>query len=109
MSYARAMTFDEWELAAFEAFGDGALGDGPLARVYTLSNEIEAQLLLGILEHERIDAIVQTYREMAFDGLFIPQRGWGCIITREEDSTRAVEVIQAALASVHEPPETEER
>jgi hypothetical protein len=108
MGYSKDLTVDEWGLALEEGAGGALLlGSGPLARVHILGNEIEAQVLKDVLEHEGIDAIIQSYRDLAFDGLFIPQRGWGCILTRFEDSKRAVEAIQAALAAVNGEPGTE--
>jgi hypothetical protein len=94
------ITVDEIGWAFEEGLGVGLLGTGALARVHILSNEIEAQYLIDALYNDRVDAVVQTYRELAFDGIFIPQRGWGCILTREEDAERAVEIIRAALAAV---------
>jgi hypothetical protein len=107
MGYSKELTLDEWSLAFEEGLGQGhLLAGGPLARVHILANEIEAQVLKDVLEHEGIPAIIQSYRDLAFDGLFIPQRGWGCILTRVEDSQRAVEAIQAALAAVNGEPGT---
>ena len=102
MNRSRDATMDEFDFVLEESFGFGVglLGGGSMARVHTLSSEIESQYLVDALHQERIDAVVQTYRELAFDGIFIPQRGWGCIITREEDAARAVEVIHAALEAV---------
>ena len=71
--------------------------DGPLARVHILSNEIEAQVLHDVLKTEGIVHTIQSYRDTTFDGLFQTTRGWGCIITREEDSKRALEWIQKTL------------
>jgi hypothetical protein len=109
MAYAKGFELgDVWEAEADEAGGEGLLlRVGPLARVHTLGSEFEAHVLVDALKDERIDAVVQTYRELAFDGLFIPQRGWGCILTRVEDSERAVEIIRATLASLLPPPEGE--
>jgi hypothetical protein len=101
VSRATDLTWDAFDLAADEGAGLGfVLGAGPLARVHIVESEIEAQVLMDALEHEGILAVVQSYRELAFDGLFIPQRGWGCVLTREQDAERAVEVIRAALAAV---------
>ena len=72
--------------------------DGPLARVHVLSNEIEAHVLHDVLQAEGIVHIIQSYRDTTFDGLFQATRGWGCIITREEDSQWALQWIHKALA-----------
>jgi hypothetical protein len=74
--------------------------DGPLARVHVLSNEIEAHVLHDVLEQEKVIHYVECYRDTAYDGLFQASRGWGAIITREEDSERALAVIQRALSDL---------
>jgi hypothetical protein len=70
---------------------------GPLARVFILDNEIQAQVLHGVLEAENIPHNVECYRDCAYDGLFQVTRGWGAIITRQEDAERALSLIEQAL------------
>jgi hypothetical protein len=102
VGYAKSFELgDVWGEDAGEAGGRGLLlSGGPLARVHTLSSEFEAHVLSNALHVEGIEAVVQTYRELAFDGLFVPQRGWGCIVTRVEEAERALEVITATLATI---------
>jgi len=91
---------------AVAAEGEGAatrIEDGPLVRVHVLGNEIEAQVLADVLEREAIHFVIESYRELAFDGLFLPQRGWGCVLTREQDAARAARVISEALAAIVDP------
>ena len=106
MGVARGLTFDALDDAGTQSVGGGGF-TGPVTRVHILENEFEAHVLLGALEEERVDAVVQHYREMAFDGLFIPQRGWGAILTRVEDSKRAIEIIGDTLRSLRlDPPQS---
>ena len=42
-----------------------------------LNNEIEARLLSSLLEEEGIPHYLRTYRDSAYDGIFLPERGWG--------------------------------
>ena len=65
--------------------------------IYTLNNGFEADLLMDALDKEGIVAMVQTFADTAYDGLFIPQRGWGRILVPEEDAGRAREVIQPLI------------
>jgi hypothetical protein len=105
MAYSKSTTPEEIGLAAADE-GEGAatrIEDGPLVRVHVLNSEIEAQVLTDVLEREAIHFVIQSYRELAFDGLFIPQRGWGCILTREEAGARAAKVIGEALAAIGDP------
>ena len=76
--------------------------DGPLARVHTLSNPIEAQVLHDVLLSADIGHVVQSYRDSAYDSLFQQSYGWGVIITREKDAARALNAINEALAHFEE-------
>jgi hypothetical protein len=71
---------------------------GPLTRVFVLDNEIQAQVIHGLLEADNIPHNVECYRDLAYDGLFQATRGWGAIITRQEDAARAMALIEQALA-----------
>ena len=84
--------------------------DGPLARVHVLENEIEAQVLHAVLEDEHIPHAIECYRDSAYAGIFQFRRGWGAVITRQEDVPQALDVIQRALVELtadEEPPAEE--
>lgn len=46
-------------------------------KVATLENEVEAGLLDSILTERQIPHLMRSYHDMAFDGLFQAQKGWG--------------------------------
>jgi hypothetical protein len=64
-----------------------------LVSTYTLANRFEADLLMDALHREDIPAILRSFEETAYDGLFVPQRGWGQILVLEEHVPAAHEVI----------------
>ena len=64
-----------------------------LIPVYTLANRFEADLLMDALHREGVTAILRSFEETAYDGLFVPQRGWGQILVPEEYVPAAHEVI----------------
>ncbi|HIA03679.1 MAG TPA: hypothetical protein EYN06_02115 [Myxococcales bacterium] len=70
----------------------------PLTRVFVLDNEIQAQVIHGFLESDNIPHNVECYRDLAYDGLFQATRGWGAIVTRQEDAARALALIEQAIA-----------
>ena len=70
----------------------------PLVRVFVLDNEIQAQVIHGLLEADNIAHNVECYRDLAYDGLFQATRGWGAIITRQQDAKRALLLIEQAIA-----------
>ena len=71
----------------------------PWVRLYTLGNRFEADLLLHALEQEGILVRLRSYEETPYDGLFVPQRGWGALFVPEEEEDRARELIHRILAS----------
>ena len=83
---------------------------GPLCRIHILPNEVEAMVLHDVLEAENIPHMVESYRDTAYDGLFQITRGWGALVTREEDAERAVALVKQALDELlaEEPEEEEE-
>ena len=64
-----------------------------LVPTYTLANRFEADLLMDALHREGVPAILRSFEETAYDGLFVPQRGWGQILVPEEYVPAAHEVI----------------
>jgi hypothetical protein len=68
-----------------------------LARVHTLDNEVEAQVIKQGLEQENIPCLIQSHKDTAYDGLFTPSKGWGEVITREQDANRACDTIRNLL------------
>ena len=73
-----------------------------LAKVFVLDGPVQGKLVEQILEQEGIPFLLQSHRDTAYDGLFIPTRGWGMVITREQDAAQARETIEAVLAAEHE-------
>ena len=44
-----------------------------------LENEVEAQLVAGILTERRIPHLLRSYHDSVYDGVFQAQMGWGHI------------------------------
>jgi hypothetical protein len=76
----------------------------PWVRLHTVGNRFEADLLLHALEQEGIPVRLRSYEETPYDGLFVPQRGWGALFVPEGDEARARELIQRILASAPQEP-----
>ena len=64
-----------------------------LIPIYTLANRFEADLLMDALHREGVPAILRSFEETAYDGLFVPQRGWGQIMVPEEYASAAHDVV----------------
>ena len=48
-------------------------------RITLLDNAVEAGALSAMLEEKKIPHTIRSYHDAAFDGVFQPQKGWGCV------------------------------
>lgn len=46
-------------------------------KILVLNNEIEAKLLSEILKDKNIPHLIRSYYDLAYDGLYQVQAGWG--------------------------------
>ncbi len=68
-----------------------------LVQVHVVEDHFEAEILLGALQLEGIPCTCRTHEEIAYDGLFVLQRGWGAILVEAQYARRAKEIIEEAL------------
>jgi hypothetical protein len=66
-----------------------------LVKVFTLKNRFEADLIKGELEREGIPVLIRDFKDTAYDGIYIPQKGWGEVRVPEKEKGRAKEIIDA--------------
>lgn len=71
--------------------------------LYTLANRFEADVLSNVLEKEGVPFLVRSFVETAYDGLFVPQRGWGQILVPAEHLPVARKLIASVLESLATP------
>lgn len=67
--------------------------DTQFISVHTVADRFEADLLMDALAKEEVHAILRTFEETPYDGLFVAQRGWGRILVSERDADAARQVI----------------
>lgn len=68
--------------------------------IHTLTSRFEADLLMDALEREAIPALLRSFEETPYDGLFVQQRGWGQILVPEDRAAQARAVVESLLADV---------
>jgi len=66
-----------------------------LVKVYTLKDRFEADLIKMELEKEGIPVLIRYFKDTAYDGIYIPQKGWGEVKVPEKEKERAQEIISA--------------
>ncbi|MCJ7664631.1 MAG: DUF2007 domain-containing protein [Desulfobacterales bacterium] len=62
-------------------------------KVTVAENSFEADLITQTLQQEGIPCLIRSYHDTAYDGIFIPQKGWGAIMVPEELEEKAVAII----------------
>ena len=62
-------------------------------KVAILENEVEARLIASILTERKIPHIMRSYFDMAFDGLYQSQKGWGHVSAPETCKEEILEII----------------
>ena len=82
-------------------------------KLITLDNRFQADLLTDALEKEGVTFLLREYRDTAYDGLFIGQKGWGTVMVDEaametaqsivDDLFRKKPFLEESLKSSEEP------
>ncbi len=75
---------------------------GTYEKVYTASNRFEADIIVEALQNEGISVHLQVHEDVAYNGIFIPQMGWGSILVPEEMVERAREIVSSFKRSFGE-------
>jgi len=60
--------------------------------ILQLENEIEAGLMGSLLDAEQIPYLIRSYHDLAYDGLFQTQKGWGHLESYPHYSDRIMEI-----------------
>ena len=59
-----------------------------------LENSVEANLLDALLMEENIPHYIRSYGDLAYDGIYQLQKGWGCVEAPEEYRERIRTVLE---------------
>jgi hypothetical protein len=105
------LTLDELKLMMGYQLPDSnlkAFEGHALVKVYRLENAVHANFVETMLKEEGIPFFIRTYKDTAYDGIFTASNGWGEVITREEDSEKAGQLIKDVLESRFDAPELDE-
>jgi hypothetical protein len=67
--------------------------------VHTLSNQIESQVIEAALKEAGIHCVIRTFADSAYNGIFIPQQGYGQVLVGKADKQKAEGIIKEVLES----------
>lgn len=73
-----------------------------LTIVYTLEDQVDESVIKDALDKAGIKHVIRTFVDSAYDGIFIPQRGYGEVLVEENDAARAKEIITAVTSRLEE-------
>lgn len=63
-------------------------------KLITLDNRFQADLLTDALGKAAIPFLVREYKDTAYDGLFVTQKGWGTVMVEETSMEEAKAITQ---------------
>ncbi|MBF0496933.1 MAG: hypothetical protein HQK58_10240 [Deltaproteobacteria bacterium] len=76
--------------------------DGELVKAYVLNDRFQADLITDALDQEDLPYYLQEYRDTAYDGIFVTQKGWGAIWVDEINLLKAREIIFGLVRAFEE-------
>jgi hypothetical protein len=62
-------------------------------KIAVVENTFEADLISQTLQQEGIPCMIRPYHDTAYDGIFIPQKGWGAVMVPEALEEKACAII----------------
>lgn len=74
-------------------------------RLATLDNRFQADWLTDALEKADIPFLIREYKDTAYDGLFVTQKGWGTVMVTEERFQEADQILRDLSEGWIEPSE----
>ncbi len=73
-------------------------------KITGVENEFEAEVIKDSLEKEEIPVMIRTFRDTAYNGIYILQKGWGNVLVPEEYKEKAKKIVSAIKSSFKEIP-----
>jgi ketol-acid reductoisomerase len=73
------------------AWGVDLLGN--FVKIFVVENTFEADLVSQALQEEGIPVMLKRFSDTAYDGLYIPQKGWAAVMIPEEFKTMGERVV----------------
>ncbi len=67
-----------------------------------VENRFEGDRISQVLEAAEIPFMIRSFLDTAYDGLYIPQKGWGMVMVPEDRLSEAERMIQEVKKSFKE-------
>ncbi|MEW5737082.1 MAG: hypothetical protein AB1921_19710 [Thermodesulfobacteriota bacterium] len=69
------------------------MNEEPYVPIAVLDSEVEARLISAILLEEGIPHLLLSYRDTAYDGIFMLQKGWGVLRGPESEKQKVEDIL----------------
>jgi hypothetical protein len=69
------------------------------AKVGTVENRFEGDRISQALQEAGIPFLIKSFLDTAYDGLYIPQKGWGVVMVPEKNREEAKRLISEVKKS----------
>ncbi len=80
---------------------------GELVEIRVLNDSMEATLVEDLMKKENIHCLIQKYEDLAFDGLFTKDKGFGRVLVFPEDGEKARTILDDYLDNHPEEEDTQ--
>jgi flagellar basal body-associated protein FliL len=70
---------------------------GKTIPIYKFKNIVEATAINSVLEENNISCIITSFEDLAYDGMYQLQKGWGMLQVFKSDREKAEELIKGYL------------
>jgi hypothetical protein len=76
-------------------------------KVGTIENRFEGDRISQALQEGGIPFLIKSFLDTAYDGLYIPQKGWGIVMVSEKNKDKAERLISEIKKTFNEEEEDE--
>jgi hypothetical protein len=59
----------------------------------TVENRFEGDRISQVLQEAGIPFLIKSFLDTAYDGLYIPQKGWGIVMVSKKDQKEAARLV----------------
>ena len=63
-------------------------------KIHVIDNIFEMDMIKDALEKEDIEYTIREYKDTAYDGLFVLQKGYASLLVREKDVESAKSIVK---------------
>jgi len=74
-------------------------------KVGTVENRFEGDRISQVLREAEISFLIKSFLDTAYDGLYIPQKGWGIVMVskkHQEEAERLISEVKKTFAKEEE-------